>query len=233
MAQIKDTLRRLRQERGLTQEEVAEQVGLTRQAVSGYESGRTQPGLDVLQRLADIYQVELTDIIYGRTGPNRLRRALKVTALVMAVLVLAAQLAEALLLWTANSFFVPEPGAQSDARKLIWDTCFKLMGAGETVGGCCRGLFPLFCTVLLVLSLFLRRPLAARTKLLCTAGFALASTAVVLPWALTDPVFVPVDYLLTPGQCLIQLLFFLLLSLLIDFLRGRRGKQRTGEAESV
>lgn len=225
MAQIKDTLRQLRQERGLTQEEVAERVGLTRQAVSGYEAGCTQPGLDVLQRLADIYQVELTDIIYGRAGTDRLRRALKITALVMAVVVLAAQLAEALLLWTANSFFAIEPGPVSDAEMLIAKTHFRLTGVGEAVGGICYGLFPLFCMALLVLSLFLRRPLAAKTKLLCALGFALASAAVVLPWALTDPVFPPVNYLITPGLCLAQLLFFLLLSLLIDFLRGRRGKR--------
>lgn len=224
MAKINETLRRLRQERGLTQEEVAGRVGLTRQAVSGYEAGRTQPGLDVLQRLADIYQVELTDIIYGRTGTDRLLTAFKVTALVLAVVVLAAQLAEALLLWTANRFFAIEPGPVSDGEMLIVKTHFRLTGIWEDVGGIYYGLFPLFCMALLVLSLFLRRPLAVKTKLLCALGFALASAAVVLPWALTDPVFPPVNYLTTPGLCLAELLFFLLLSLLIDFFRGRRRK---------
>ena len=224
MAKINETLRQLRQERGLTQEEVAERVGLTRQAVSGYEAGRTQPGLDILQRLAEIYQVELTDIIYGRTGTDRMRRALKITALVMAAVVLAAQLAQALLLWTANRFFAIEPGPVSDAEMLIAETRFRLIGVGKVVGSITYGLFPLCCMALLVLSLFLRRPLAAKTKLLCTLGFALASVAVVLPWALTDPVFPPVNYLTTPGLCL-ALLFFLLVSLLIDFLRGRRGKR--------
>ncbi|MGM9608279.1 MAG: helix-turn-helix transcriptional regulator [Oscillospiraceae bacterium] len=228
MAKINETLRQLRQERGLTQEEVAERVGLTRQAVSGYEAGRTQPGLDVLQRLADIYQVELTDIIYGRAGTDRMRRALKITALVLAVVVLAAQLAEALLLWTANHFFAIEPGVLSDADMLIWKTRVRLTGIREDVGSITYGLFPLCCMALLVLSLFLRRPLPAKTKLLCALGFALASAVVVLPWALTDPVFPPVNYLTTPGLCLAQLLFFLLLSLLIDFLRGRRRK-RAGE----
>lgn len=225
MAKIHETLRQLRQERGLTQEEVAERVGLTRQAVSGYEAGRTQPGLDVLQRLAEIYQVELTDIIYGRAGTDRMRRALKITALVMAAVVLAAQLAEALLLWTANRFFALEPGPVSDAEMLIVKTHFRLTGIRENAGSLCGGLFPLCCMALLVLSLFLRRPLAARTKLLCALGFALASAVVVLPWALTDPVFPPVNYLATPGLCLAQLLFFLLLSLFIDFLRVRRRKR--------
>lgn len=228
MAKISETLRQLRLERGLTQEEVAERVGLTRQAVSGYEAGRTQPGLDILQKLADVYQVELTDLIYGRTGTDRMRRAMKVTALVLAAVVLAAQLAEALLLWAANKFFALKPGVLSDAEMLIWKTRIRLIGIGENVGGLCGGLFPLCCMALLVLSLFLRRPLAARTKLLCALGFTLASAAVVLPWALTDPVFPPVNYLTTPVRCLAQLLFFLLLSLFIDFLRSRKRK-RAGE----
>ncbi len=66
MARINETLRKIRLERGMTQDEVAEQVGLTRQAISSYESGRTQPGIDILERLAETYQVELTDIIYGK-----------------------------------------------------------------------------------------------------------------------------------------------------------------------
>lgn len=225
MAKISETLRQLRLDRGMTQEEVAEQVGLTRQAVSGYEAGRTQPGLDILQRLADVYQVELTDIIYGRTGTNRRLTALKVTALIMAVIVLAAQLAEAVLLWTANHFFAIEPGLMSDAEILILETRFRLFDVGGIVGNFYNGLSPLFCVALLVLSFFLRRPLATKTKLLCTLGFALASAAVVLPWALTDPVFSLIDYLITPGRCLIQILFFLLLSLIIDFIRSRRRKQ--------
>ena len=40
---IHQNLRQLRQLRGLTQEHVATQLGLTRQALSSYESGRTRP----------------------------------------------------------------------------------------------------------------------------------------------------------------------------------------------
>lgn len=224
MAKINEILRQLRQERGMTQEEVAGQVGLTRQAVSGYEAGRTQPGLDILQRLADVYQVELTDIIYGQNQTNRLLTTLKITAIVMAALVLVAQLAGALLLWISNHFFAPEPSLLSDAETLIWDARVKLDHARELVESLYHSLFPLFCTALLVLSLRLRRPLAARTKLFCALAFAAGSAAVVLPWALTDPVYQPADYLITPILCLAQLLFFLLLSLLIDLIRSRRGK---------
>ncbi len=40
------TLARLREEKGLSQAEVAEELGVTRQAVSGWESGRTRPSVE-------------------------------------------------------------------------------------------------------------------------------------------------------------------------------------------
>ena len=62
---IKENLRDLRRLAGLTQEQVAQQVGLTRQAISSYESGRTQPDLDTLEALAKVYGAEITDVLYG------------------------------------------------------------------------------------------------------------------------------------------------------------------------
>ena len=46
---IHQNLRQLRQMTGLTQQQAAEQVGITRQALSGYESGRRQPDLEMLE----------------------------------------------------------------------------------------------------------------------------------------------------------------------------------------
>lgn len=126
MTNIRETLRQLRLERGLTQDEVAEQVGLTRQAVSSYESGRTQPGLDILQRLADVYQVELTDLIYGRSRSLRLRKATKITAIVMAAVILAAQLVEALLRWLTNWYFPVTPGIQSKEQMALMEIRIRM-----------------------------------------------------------------------------------------------------------
>ena len=222
MAKINEALRQLRLERGMTQEEVAEQVGLTRQAVSSYESGRTQPGVDILQRLAEIYETDLTDIIYGRNQGVRLYNALTITAIVMAAVFWAVQLVGSVLLWVANTFYPMVPGGMTEAGKQIWATRSKLMDVWTALDGSHYGLFPLCCVALLVLTLCLHRPLSGKTKLLGTLCYAVASMAVVLPWALSDPLFPAVNYLITPGLCLIQLALFLLLSLLIDWLRLRK-----------
>lgn len=219
MAKINETLRQLRMDRGMTQEEVAEQVGLTRQAVSGYESGRTQPGIDILQRLAEIYETDLTDIIYGRSKTLRLYNALKITAIVMAAVVLTAQFLTAILMWTANQFFSLEPGTMSDAETLIWVSRSKLMDAWGTVEGFYYNLFPLFCVAILVLLLCQRRPITIKNRILCALSFVAASMIVTLPWALTDSFYPPVNYLTTPCLCLACLAGFLLLSLTIELFR--------------
>lgn len=49
---LKDILPQLRRDRGLTQEELARKLYVTRQAVSRWETGETQPGIDMLKLLA-------------------------------------------------------------------------------------------------------------------------------------------------------------------------------------
>lgn len=222
MTKISETLRQLRTERGMTQEEVAQQVGLTRQAVSGYESGRTRPDLDTLQRLADIYGVELTDIIYGCSRSLRLHKAIRITAVTTAAVTLFAQLGEALLRWLTNRLFPVVPGIQSESQMALVQLRIRLEGVYSGFEGFYLTLFPLFCIILLAMTLRLPRPATPKPKLLCAAGFTAASAALVLPWALTDRIFSPVNYLFSPIQCLIQLALFLLLSLIIDLFRVRR-----------
>lgn len=62
---IHDRLRHLRKASGLTQEQVAQQVGLTRQALSSYEAGRTRPDIETLMKLAEIYGTDLDGVLYG------------------------------------------------------------------------------------------------------------------------------------------------------------------------
>lgn len=223
---ISETLRVLRGERGMTQEEVAERVGLTRQAVSSYESGRTQPGVDILQKLADVYQVELTDIIYGRNQGVRLYEGTKTAAAVMAAILLAMQLIGSVCLWVANTFYPLGAGTPGGQQALVIRAGW--INVWTALNGAYGGLFPLCCVAILVLTLCLRRPLAAKCKALCALCYGAASMLVILPWALSDPVYSAAAYLTTPLLCLAGLALLLLLSLLIDRLRARRGR---GEEE--
>jgi transcriptional regulator with XRE-family HTH domain len=60
-----DNLRKTREEKGLSQAELAEKAGLQPSAVSHFEAGRRRPSLENLKRLADALNVTL-DSLLGR-----------------------------------------------------------------------------------------------------------------------------------------------------------------------
>lgn len=60
---IASNLRFLRNRNRLTQEEVAERIGVTRQAVAKWESGDTLPDILNCESLADLYGVSLNDLV--------------------------------------------------------------------------------------------------------------------------------------------------------------------------
>lgn len=59
MNNIGSKLKTLRKGRKLTQEQVAEMLGITRATVSNYEVGRRSPHISELKRIADFYGVGL------------------------------------------------------------------------------------------------------------------------------------------------------------------------------
>ena len=59
---LKDNLVQLRKLKQLTQEDVAEKVGVTRQAVAKWESGETVPDLERSRLLAEMFGVTLDDL---------------------------------------------------------------------------------------------------------------------------------------------------------------------------
>ena len=58
-------LKRLRKEKGLTQEQVAEHFCISSRTVSRWETGANLPDLQTLIELADYYNVEILEIIDG------------------------------------------------------------------------------------------------------------------------------------------------------------------------
>ena len=59
---FRDNLINLRKMYRLTQEDVAEKVGVTRQSVAKWESGESVPDLDKCRMLADLFRVSLDDL---------------------------------------------------------------------------------------------------------------------------------------------------------------------------
>ncbi|MCD8188861.1 MAG: helix-turn-helix transcriptional regulator [Clostridiales bacterium] len=62
---IADRIQQLRKARGISQEELAEQVGVSRQAVSKWESGQSCPELDKVVLLSDYFGVTTDYLLKG------------------------------------------------------------------------------------------------------------------------------------------------------------------------
>lgn len=61
--EIKDILRNLREKNHLTQEQLAERVMVTRQAVSRWETGETQPNTETLKILSCEFDVSINTLL--------------------------------------------------------------------------------------------------------------------------------------------------------------------------
>ena len=70
MNMVSDSIKKLRKEKKLTQDQLAEQLYVTRQAISNWEMGKTQPDVETLTQLAKIFGVSVERIIYGKEKKN-------------------------------------------------------------------------------------------------------------------------------------------------------------------
>ncbi|GAA6488145.1 zinc ribbon domain-containing protein [Gordonibacter urolithinfaciens] len=60
---VGETLARMRRERNLTQEDVARRLYVTRQAVSRWETGETEPGVDMCKLIAATFDMPLMELL--------------------------------------------------------------------------------------------------------------------------------------------------------------------------
>ncbi len=79
MDQIKigNFLKKLRKEKGLTQEQLAEAMNVSNRSVSRWENGNNLPDLDILIQLADYYEVELREILDGERKSENMNEEMK------------------------------------------------------------------------------------------------------------------------------------------------------------
>lgn len=92
MRDIGVNIRRARVCRKLTQDDLAQTVHTTRQTISNYETGRSRPDVETLQRLADALGVELTELLDGEPSPDARRVALRRVCIMGAVTLILAGL---------------------------------------------------------------------------------------------------------------------------------------------
>ena len=65
MADISKNIKKFRREAEMTQQQLAEKLNVTRQAVSNWENRKTQPDIEMLQTIARELQITIEELIYG------------------------------------------------------------------------------------------------------------------------------------------------------------------------
>lgn len=64
---LKDNLAMLRRTRGFSQEEIAEKIGISRQAYAKWESGATVPDVEKCRLLAEVYGTTIDSLVKTET----------------------------------------------------------------------------------------------------------------------------------------------------------------------
>lgn len=77
-------IKELRKEKGLTQEQLAEQFNISRRTVSRWETGSNLPELDILIEMADYYEVGIRELLNGERKSEDMSKELEETVLKVA-----------------------------------------------------------------------------------------------------------------------------------------------------
>lgn len=66
--QFSQQLVKIRRQRNLSQDQLASQLFVSRQAISKWEQGETTPDLKTLVQLTEILDVDLNELVFGETS---------------------------------------------------------------------------------------------------------------------------------------------------------------------
>lgn len=103
MADVGKNIKKIRKDKALTQDDLAERLHCTRQTISNYENGKSEPGIDLLIEIAEVLGVEVDDLIYGLKKKEN-RKKQKVTALIILAAAIIMLIVIALLMPAAEQY---------------------------------------------------------------------------------------------------------------------------------
>lgn len=95
MNAVAKNLKTIRTQKGYTQDDLAQALHVTRQTVSSWETGRSEPDIKMLTALAETLQTDVTTLIYGpaKTPYQTMQEKYKVWSLILGLFVLAGLVA--------------------------------------------------------------------------------------------------------------------------------------------
>ena len=94
---IGEMILKIRKENHLTQQELANKLGVTYQAVSKWENGKNMPDLTILKHLCEEFNIDLNDFLSGKQKGSKKLSKKKIVSIIIGVVILL--LIIILLIW--------------------------------------------------------------------------------------------------------------------------------------
>ena len=112
MANTGKTIKALRTRKTMTQDELAEKLFVSRQTVSNYENGKSNPDIDILVKIAEVLETDVNTLIYGEKEKEDKKKKLiriVVFAVLLAVMFFVTVKADAHLKYFMSRYFIAWP----------------------------------------------------------------------------------------------------------------------------
>lgn len=105
---IGENIKAIRQSKNMTQEELAGKIYTTRQTVSNYEKGRSDPDLETIKRIAEALETDASVLLYG-DGRSEVFRTLKIVYQTLVPFVLVVVTGYLVPIIVANTYVNNDP----------------------------------------------------------------------------------------------------------------------------
>ncbi|MGI6028409.1 MAG: helix-turn-helix transcriptional regulator [Candidatus Heteroscillospira sp.] len=105
MADISNNIKKLRVLHGLSQEKLAEKIGVTRQTISSWERGTSFPDIATVERLSLIFNISIDELLYPLSSTKRNWSSTKLPTLKFVVL--SVLIYFVLLVWGGGFIAIP------------------------------------------------------------------------------------------------------------------------------
>lgn len=121
---IGNFIKQLRQEHHLTQKQLAEQLGVTYQAVSKWENGKNIPDILILKKISVLYKIDIKELLDGEKSEKQKKRSSKKSKYLVFVFGM-------LLLFILYESFIPHKNNNNFEFKTMTTTCeeFNIKGS--------------------------------------------------------------------------------------------------------
>ncbi len=230
MNQISKNIKECRLEAKLTQDQVAEKLHMTRQNISSYETGRTEPDVETIQKIADIFDVPVERLLYGDAILKK-RKKLNRSIVISAGLYLLGLAAVSLLLLMINTYLVHpymKPGRSLSMSSLpeeyrrIIEMRFKALDIQYVFSQLVSVLARMGGLVIVYFDITTKAAVSVAAKGKFLGTLALGMILAVVPFGLIDNFYgLNANYLMAPITDLIVFVIYMLLDLLVVTLRKR------------